>query len=134
MRDLDVFLAHFGVKGMKWGVRKDRSQGGVSRKEMLVDVTSDVAVDMVGGAALDAVLPASAAYTGRATLGLARMAVLHKAFASKEVSDLKTKNATKTTAQMERELAMKRGKRRVLANTTAMVVDGALTAVTRFDE
>ena len=25
---VDDFLAHFGVKGMRWGVRKDRSAGG----------------------------------------------------------------------------------------------------------
>lgn len=34
-QDVDVFLEHFGVKGMKWGVRNDRSGGakapGVSR-------------------------------------------------------------------------------------------------------
>lgn len=24
-------LAHFGVKGMKWGVRKDRDKGGSSK-------------------------------------------------------------------------------------------------------
>ena len=29
-QEVDEFLAHYGVKGMKWGVRKDR--GGVSRK------------------------------------------------------------------------------------------------------
>ena len=29
--NVDEFLAHYGVKGMKWGVRKDRSGGG-SRK------------------------------------------------------------------------------------------------------
>lgn len=28
----EEFLAHFGVKGMKWGVRKDRGPEGVSRK------------------------------------------------------------------------------------------------------
>lgn len=27
MTDVDEFLAHYGVKGMKWGVRKDRSSG-----------------------------------------------------------------------------------------------------------
>jgi hypothetical protein len=34
-QELDDFLAHYGVKGMKWGIRKDRSSGsgGLSRSE-----------------------------------------------------------------------------------------------------
>lgn len=31
MHELDEVLHHFGVKGMKWGVRKDRTQGGNSK-------------------------------------------------------------------------------------------------------
>ena len=27
----DRYLIHYGVKGMKWGVRKDRSAGGIAR-------------------------------------------------------------------------------------------------------
>lgn len=31
MHELDDIIQHFGVKGMKWGVRKDRTQGGNSK-------------------------------------------------------------------------------------------------------
>lgn len=31
--DLDDFLAHYGVKGMKWGVRRDRGSSSGSRKK-----------------------------------------------------------------------------------------------------
>lgn len=31
MHELDEMIQHFGVKGMKWGVRKDRNQGGNSK-------------------------------------------------------------------------------------------------------
>lgn len=33
MEELDSFLAHYGVKGMRWGVRKDRSGGRPSGTE-----------------------------------------------------------------------------------------------------
>src|SRR5690606_4927505 len=31
--EIDGFLAHYGVKGMKWGVRKDRKSSGLQRKD-----------------------------------------------------------------------------------------------------
>ncbi len=31
--DVDDFLAHFGVKGQRWGVRKDRKGSGISAEE-----------------------------------------------------------------------------------------------------
>jgi hypothetical protein len=30
--EIDIFLSHYGVKGMKWGIRKDRRTPGVSAR------------------------------------------------------------------------------------------------------
>lgn len=37
------FIAHFGVKGMKWGIRKDRRSGGgsKSKKTKVSDLSDD---------------------------------------------------------------------------------------------
>lgn len=32
MTEVEDFLAHYGVKGMRWGVRKDKGPAGVSKK------------------------------------------------------------------------------------------------------
>ena len=32
MQDVDEFLAHYGVKGMRWGIRKDREKGSGRKK------------------------------------------------------------------------------------------------------
>lgn len=39
--DADAYLMHHGVKGMKWGVRKDRQAGSVKRSKGAVDFMLD---------------------------------------------------------------------------------------------
>lgn len=41
MDDVDAFLEHVGVKGMKWGVRKDPSAGRESRKDYKARVKTE---------------------------------------------------------------------------------------------
>lgn len=53
----DAFLAHFGVKGMKWGVRREKHLNSIKRtaegygsfKDKFVAVNSVSAIDLVRG-------------------------------------------------------------------------------------
>lgn len=49
MSDFDEFLAHFGVKGMKWGVRKEEDSGGGSpggkKKESEEDLSTKASLE-----------------------------------------------------------------------------------------
>lgn len=63
---VEDFLAHYGVKGMKWGVRSDSSSRSTSpskRKETMKALGKELAVGSVGPAAVIAGLgpPASLA-------------------------------------------------------------------------
>lgn len=44
MTDIDSFLAHYGVKGMRWGVRRSESGGGLSEKNKKILTASAIAV------------------------------------------------------------------------------------------
>lgn len=41
--DRNNYLAHYGIKGMKWGIRKNRQSGGSSRRKSRQDGWSDEA-------------------------------------------------------------------------------------------
>lgn len=51
---VDVFLAHYGVKGMKWGVRKDRKRG--ASPTSLVSISPSGSITMEKGATLQRVV------------------------------------------------------------------------------
>ncbi|WNM72396.1 acetyltransferase [Gordonia phage Mossy] len=45
--DVNAFLAHYGVKGMKWGVRKDRPTSATSSNVGVIDPASAIAIGAV---------------------------------------------------------------------------------------
>ena len=53
--EVDDFLAHFGVKGMKWGVRKDRENKPLTRNQKIAIAGASAAV-LAGGIAVGIIL------------------------------------------------------------------------------
>lgn len=63
MTETDEFLEHFGVKGMRWGVRKNKSDqkstsSGKKKfaRNVAISVTAGAAVGVVGGYAVKRIL------------------------------------------------------------------------------
>lgn len=101
MHDVDDFLAHYGVKGMKWGVRRASSDKSSSSNSSESSETSSgrrkinkkhaaIAAGIIGGAAAITITAVVASNQKKA--GQAAVAAQMQAFAKKSVWEIAASN------------------------------------------
>ena len=125
----DDVLEHFGVKGMKWGVRKQRttssSSGGSKKEGMSAKKKRAIQVAVVGGALVAGVLLAHQGRTRLSSTGSAASrgsSVAGRILSSRgRTSARNVSSAPKITAAQRRQIAQIRAGRRQAAATAATI-------------